>query len=498
MASRKLELDAPLINDDLELTAAVLLPDEKLQMEEDRLATASGELYLPLRLQSLPLKIVLSFLLLPFIGFSWVGFGLSERLSQRVVGHNPNDWLVIVFIGFFHQLSLMGLIYTIYDPSCMRNKLPTDYYGTTIFYPLSILYLFAISLTYHVKKGSSRLMATNKKLERMEVSRVSVSTTKANAMQLLEEFRKETAVATWILIPFCSALAVIILIVIRLCIDRNGCYNYYDEVDQANATTWTRFDLPSANCSGNLFRPAPRSGDISFNIMNVFWWLLSAATTLCCVYSVVLFYQQVRQIEEFTYIKKYSKKRRLWGDVNDFSKDVAVWANVWQELLQGLNNRPISRAFISTNAIVSFLLVVGSSCYIVFQTVLKDLGIGELTTAFSALLAFNFVTLVLFVVVAVRMQRSIEFQVKSVSAAQNDLQREIDENKVNMGREEMLQKMSNCRVLSALDVYLTVFDNTPKIVGTISLESMRWIILLGGLTAMNIFFFALYVSKCTN
>ena len=498
--SQNMSLDHPLMDPDGESLAPtgtmVMLDDDNVKAVEAYHAVNTSQLFWPLEWPvPLPIQIIFGMPFVPFIGLCWCRYAIKERLARRVVGHNPWDWLVIACIGLFHQCAVLGLITAIVRQHHVQCYFPTDFYGAVIFYPTSIVYLYTISLTFRFKQGSRRVTQTNEKLAKWEVT-----STKANAITLLEQFRISTSVPIYLLIPFSIALSTILLLIIRVCIGDSclvkvGPTQYEDN--------WSRFTLPlNATCEPDMMISVAPPGtplryqDLAFNLMNVFWVLLISATCMCASYSVILYYQQVRQIEEFTYIQKYSKKRPFLKDLNDFSKDVAVWANVWQDLLEGINNRPVVRAFISNNFGVAFILWTGSAFYLVFQTALNQSEVGELTTACAALLGFNTIVLGVFIAVTISLQRVIEYQVRSISAAQNDLQRQIDEQKMSMDREKLLQMMSNCRVLAALDVYLSVDDNRPKIVESVSLESMRWIAVIGGLLAMNIFFFSLYVSKC--
>ena len=213
----------------------------------------------------------------------------------------------------------------------------------------------------------------------------------------------------------------------------------------------------------------------------------------------MIHYQQMREVEEFTLIHKQKnhKHAKILKDLNE-PKHLAMWASVWELLVQDVKYKPATRALAGTTFAFCVIGEVFSWGYIAIRNVYtKQDKSAEFTSSCVVIIIFGFFIILGFIKNAMRMDRAVCEHEKRIARVQNDVQAQIDTSRDNdPGAIPVL--MSKVRVLQSLDIYLRVTDSKPKLMGA-SLETLRWSVIIGALLLVNCFFIALIRDKtiCT-
>lgn len=492
------DLEEPLAGEERP-TSMIFVPQDTRRFQ----AAMSGEqntgMFLPLSIPMpsslifLPLRIILCVLALPFIGSFLAVFALREKLGGRLIGNNESDWRLLLFAGIGHQIALAPVVYVLTFPppdgfpavsgdgpdgSLHNTPLAVDYYGSLVWYMFVTLYLLFISAVFHQSKADGTAALSLRRLREAK-SRV-------NALQLLERLRRSTRSPSDLVIVLAASLGIVETVLFRLCLHDSFCPRGSNGQNIDDLSYFTAYGKSPV-----------------FWIMTASWFVTLTVVNTLSMYGLMLYFQQLREVEEFTYLHKHansSKERNgigrpLLQDLNDFSKDVAVWTHVYHELMLSIKNRAIVKAFFVPTTVMIVFTFAGSVFYLAVEQIYNS-GHRERSTMVSVVGAtYSVFVCGAYIWLTVRLQRAINFHSASIGAALNDLQRQMSEQRHELDRSQLLQMESSVRVLQSLGVYLGVADNNPKLLG-LSLDSFRWAVILTGLLSMNMFFFWLYERNC--
>ncbi|CUG78767.1 transmembrane protein, putative [Bodo saltans] len=211
------------------------------------------------------------------------------------------------------------------------------------------------------------------------------------------------------------------------------------------------------------------------------------------------------------------KKKQMEIAKDLFSpKHLSLWISVWKELLRDLRERPTMQAMTLTTVISCILCGTTTIIYVLFDNIYEGSAVAEFTPGCIAVFVFCCTAFGGFLFITVRLQYVVDYQVKGISETQTNVQRQLEAEMQHVGQQmeserkyassmhvgvreadalrfKMLRAKVN--VLQALDTVLRTSESKPKLLG-MSLETIRWGIIIVGLVVMNVAFFVLYRSKC--
>jgi hypothetical protein len=234
--------------------------------------------------------------------------------------------------------------------------------------------------------------------------------------------------------------------------------------------------------------------DIYYLLATFFWLAVWSTLIISCLYGVCVSFQELRQLEEFTYIDS-TKSRMLSNLVADLlqPRNLHAWVNIFHRMIESQRGQALSQAVVGPTAFCVILTALGAATYVVMDNVANEQDVAEFTAGCIFAAIFAFACAVCFILITVRMQKLAEFQSMVISKVQSDVQHQFDEGTGLGGkRKGMIAKI---RALQALGLYIRLAESKPKIIG-MSLETVRWVTVFVGLFFLNAGFFILYVKNC--
>jgi hypothetical protein len=239
--------------------------------------------------------------------------------------------------------------------------------------------------------------------------------------------------------------------------------------------------------------------DVYYRLATVFWLAIWSVLVISCCYGVCISFQELRQLEEFTYIDS-TKSRMLSKLVADLlqPRKLHAWVNIFHRVLEAQKGQALSQAVMGPTAFCVIFTTIGAATYVVMDNVANDQDVAEFTSGCIFAAIFAFCCSACFIVITVRMQKLVEFQALVISKVQSDVQHQVDEyegltNGISSGGAKAT--MAKIRALQALGLYIRLAESKPKIMG-MSLETVRWATIFLGLFFLNAGFFILYVKNC--
>ena len=240
--------------------------------------------------------------------------------------------------------------------------------------------------------------------------------------------------------------------------------------------------------------------DAYYRLATVFWFFQWSSLVISCLYAVCISYQELRQLEEFTYIDE-NKSRMLGKIVADLlrPRKLHAWVNIFHRVVEDQKLQALSQAVMGPTAFCVIFTAITAATYVVMDNVANDKDVAEFTSGCIFAAIFSFVCAVGFIVITVRMQKLVEYQALVVSKVQSDVQHQVDENDtlqgVTLSTGGSKATTAKIRALQALGLYIRLAESKPKIMG-MSLETVRWSTIVLGMFFLNAGFFILYVKRC--
>lgn len=282
-----------------------------------------------------------------------------------------------------------------------------------------------------------------------------------------------------------------------------------------------------------------------YAMTSIFWVCLFTVFNVCVIYAVTVYYQQLLQLRKFRYANggrpsssasqqaghheeahhrsngngqqspttaqvavggfaansRPSLQMRLdqaLKPLEDLSspESISIWTFTWQQFILDIKRKPLTVATTTSTFLALAVTILGCTCYIAILNLnAKGSAVAEFTTPLAAVMAFAGFCMGVFVYVTVQVSNAVELHTKTIAQLQNDTQVRVnDEGEAYAGRQRQLL-LAKVRVLQSLDVYLRHSDSRPKLVG-MSVESLRWTVIVIGLIVLNACFFGLYYSWC--
>lgn len=513
--------------------------------------------------------------LLPFIGGVFFLVGLLER-NRRVLTTNASDWFVLCFVGFCVQMTVVMPIVNLAIPNAHYNLVVeldsnADYIGPFIVFPSMCFYFLSIALAYNfffarkrireLERPGDVILALTSAVRKQQMLR-SMGTDAPpaaayNSSDVMEDLhliklqiQDETRLPSWICAPVGLSIGFVQMLSLRVCAwtGRTAC------------TTRLSFELEDYHT-------------VYYNMATLYWWLTFTSITTMICFGLLSYYQQLAQIEQFTYMNEddnakkgrngtrmssataerdnsynvyrtglgtaqrsaaasptssprsdaaggaygipvspcnnnnNNNRRRYVAKTKDlFSpKNLSLWITVWQELLSDLRDRPPMQAVILVSVTSALICGISTSTYVIFDNLYEGSAVAEFTSGCISVLIFCVFALGGFIFITVRLEYVVEYQIKGISETQTQVQRQLDteyrqteSTNPNSISAETRQKMLRAKVnvLQGLDTVLRTSESKPKLVG-LSLETIRWAVIVLGLFVMNTAFFVLYRTKCS-
>lgn len=526
---------------------------------------------------------LVAFLLTPFVGTIYIGIGLQER-KRRLVTMNPSDWKVLCWIGFCAQASLFAPLTNLISADARNvlvDKLHTeaDFLGPFVVFGAMSLYLTSTVIGYIAYSTKQRIASYERPRDAVVyMARKQQPASARRRGDLLEsieriklQIQEDTTLPTWVVIIISCCVGFCQMLTLRVC--------RWSELSNIDPTI----------CDADIWTfTAPGFGSVYYHIASSFWLLTFTALTATIFLALMLYYQQLRHIERFTYFTKgrraaaqgggvraadaggawspesptSARRDRTSGDAfgsgnfsdsyygtsptgspitsplgspsnrkgasmrlkkkqlevaNDlFSpKNLSLWVSVWKELLRDLRERPSMQAM-TLSTVISCIMCGGTTItYVLFDNIYEGSAVAEFTGGCISVFIFCCSALGGFLFITVRLQYVVDYQVKGISETQTNVQRQLDAEMRQVGEQMEFQKMdlsgrgaigetdalrfkmlrAKVNVLQALDTVLRTSESKPKLLG-MSLETIRWSIIMIGLAVMNVAFFVLYRTKC--
>lgn len=522
--------------------------------------------------------------LLPFVGTVYIGVALRERHRRRILS-NPSDWMVLLWIGVCAQLSIFAPLLNAVSSDASRvlsEELHTtaDYLGPFIVFPATSLYLAATAIAFLAFTAKQRIQVYERPKDFLALSPPTLScrssrlfpsgrsslaippdapahaskasrVTRRRHRELLEniqlikyQIQEDTVLPTWIVIFMSLAVGFVEMLSLRVCA----------------WSGWTDFGPPGATCGSHVLTfQVPGFNTLYYHVATSFWLVTFSALSGLIFLALATYYQQLRQIERFTYISKgghsqasasgaggggaapssptsgmgahtqtpdaaavrLAKKLDRTKDL--FSpKNLSIWISVWKELLRDLRSRPVMQAVSLTSVISCIVSGVVTVTYVIFDNLFQGSAVAEFTSGCISVFIVCCMALGGFLYITVRLQYVVDFQIASISQTQTYVQRQLEveisrhhervdagsgaargnrfegENRGTTLDEDARHKMLKAKVnvLQALDTVLRTSESKPKLLG-LSLETIRWSVIIIGLIVMNVAFFVLYRTRCS-
>jgi hypothetical protein len=277
-----------------------------------------------------------------------------------------------------------------------------------------------------------------------------------------------------------------------------------------------------------------------YAMTSIFWVCLFSVFNICVIYAVTVYYQQLLQLREFRYANGGRQTSTAavpgldqgWGrqgasspttssvpvggsggalrpsiqqrldqalkPLEDLSspESISIWTFTWQQFILDIKRKPLTVATTTSTFLALVATILGCTFYIaIFNLQAKGSEVAEFTTPLAAVMAFAAFCMGVFVYVTVQVSNAVDVHTKTIAQLQNDTQVRVnDEGDSYAGKQKQLL-LAKVRVLQSLDIYLRHSDSRPKLVG-MSVESLRWTVIIIGLVILNACFFGLYYSWC--
>lgn len=585
-------------------------------------------------------------LCLPFIGTIYIGVALRERRRRRVT-LNPSDWMVLLWVGFCAQMSIFTPMLNIIasDASTvLADTLNTnaDYLGPFIVFPACSVYLAATAIAFIAYSAKQRIdhferprdvlamangfgsgvaardpLATFRSAAARATGFPSDGSSKSSTArrpsaqgdrrsrrqqrELLEniqlikmQIQEDTQIPTWPVVLMSVGTGFVEMLTLRVCAWSGwttatvytAATPSPDPVINGTRSPVDHRMIPhEASCGDHVLTfQIPVFNTIYYHSATLYWMLTFSALTGLIYLALASYYQQLKQIERFTYISRgggasnaagrdgagrqggapaggvgrggagggvavpnnvspltaanrksldssaAAKLARKLDKTKDlFSpKNLSIWISVWKELLRDLRTRPSMQAVTLTSVVSCIASAVSTVVYVIFDNLFQGSAVAEFTSGCISVFVFCACTLSGFLYITVRLERVINFQIQSISETQTYVQRQLETEMTEMlnkrlggvaldgddtsgvagylspmqshqsiadnTRFRMLRAKVN--VLQALDTVLRTSESKPKLLG-LSLETIRWTVIITGLMVMNAAFFVLYRTRCS-
>ena len=500
-------------------------------------------------------KVALFIVLIPATGFIMIITALSMRAAKRFF-ISRDDWKVLLIVGVLFQIAVVCPINNFFSETKVilvdHLQLYGDYYAPTGFYVLISAYFLAMIVCYFhfdsqkskpTSVAPSRASAQSASSRRFvvdpdappggkgpdaahlfthrafaeEVAANHISQTLEQAMAIKTSLQHNVIFGDgyslgsfWVLLFFSGVcLPVFQTLVLRIC------------QLSADATSCTHF----------FVFMMPKYQVLPLELVTLFWYIIYLTVNTSIMMAMLLYYQQLKVMEQFTYFSNDEGAKlgeaapSSWAVDDDFAMsrstmnhfpqsapsgstqhirkladlmgddNVTVWAEVWHSLVMDMKEKPVSRAMMYPSLVGMVMFTVVSVSYVAIDNLFAQRRMAELTAGLLSQSAIFFCVLLSFVARTVQMTRAMDFHTKRIALAQNDLQNKIEGEKNEISPGELKLLRSKVRVLQSLDLYLRFSDSRPKL-GGLSLESLRWVMIVLGLVFLNAFFFGLYYTHC--
>jgi hypothetical protein len=400
----------------------------------------------PQRLQFVPPRFR-CLLVAPIIGalYAAAAWDLRQRRGWRF---NERDWVPIFVSGVALQLSIFGPLYCLARPQ-LRDHNPADWYGIVLTTPCAWLYFagMAHSFMRRARRGEAR------GFHRRALPAVLAD---------LQQIRHRALVRSELIVAAAVAIA---------------------------------------GVEGFLLRVLARHLEFHVNGA-VFWWVSTSywfmqliSTHTMTYLGLVLLYQHVAMVKTFCG-DEWARTRALARIYEQGI--VAQWTGVWQGLVHEMQHAPLARAA----GVGGAALMLAQSAACLWYLAVIRLYPGEsapgrdLQAAAVLGFAHSFILAGLYVFQTVRLLRHIEEQQRAMGETQNRLQCAVDgfdAGERPEGELELLQ--GRARLVGGLARLLAVADTQPRLMN-MSLDSLRWTAINGGLVCINLFFLQLFIQFC--
>jgi hypothetical protein len=512
----------------------------------------------------------------PFVGTLLIGVGLQER-KHRIVTMNPSDWQVLCWIGFCAQASLFAPLTNLISTDAREvlvNQLhaEADFLGPFIVFGATSVYFAATVVGYIAYSTKQRISSYERPRDAVIHSARKQQRNKGN--DLLEsieriklQIQEDTTLPTWIVLFLSTATGFAQMISLRVCrwseLSNNdpGICNqdiltmtapgfnniyyhiatsfwlltftaltgtiylalmwYYQQLQHIEKFTYftkggNRASKGKSGASPNspTSSSAHAAGSASYFGGDGGYGSVSPGGSPA-LSPRGSFSSPNSTVASPTSSRIKAKQMEIAKDL--FSpKHLSLWISVWKELLRDLRERPTMQAMTLTTVISCILCGSTTIIYVLFDNIYEGSAVAEFTAGCIAVFVFCCSALGGFLIITVRLQYVVDYQVRGISETQTNVQRQLEADMHHVGKQmeserkystsmnvgmreadalrfKMLRAKVN--VLQALDTVLRTSESKPKLLG-MSLETIRWGIIIVGLVVMNVAFFVLYRTKC--
>lgn len=402
--------------------------------------------------------------LIPIVGGLYV-YGARQLRRYPDITPDESDWQSMALIGVFMQLSVIGPIYCVAQPSYLDWKYPpvADWYGSILFYCICALWMERIAVTFYHKAQRRR-----GELKRMQRAAFCGSRTARTRYEQVEgdirSLRQQARISSTWLILCLAVLSGVEVALIRI-------------------------------AGRPLDADTPRQYEF-YIVMTGFWFLIFlAVNTLVGIGLLVIVYQ-------WRLIRLFAKQKRAEDltDIRD-SQLVARFCGVWQGIiLREVQASPAARSLSVHGSMFSLLATLVTAWYLAFRFLYPKTtkNVEDFHAAALLVLAYEFMATVMYILVTVWMQRSIESQHRTVATMHHQLHCAIDAARAgDIARDEddLVLLAGKSRVVYSLDRLLTTADPRARLWNA-SLDSLRWTGVNFGLLFVNAFILQIFYAKC--
>lgn len=446
------------------------------------------ESFAPTRGDSKPLfaaKVAAVALLFPCIGTFLAYFAFIHRNDPTFL-LNRGDWRVMYVVGVALQLAVACPLALLIDNDEARSSLlslPThgDYYGPLVMYPLVCLFFVVLTMVYYGLRISGAFAARERLIEDEQKH---LRMNKTNFMiNLKAELREKTEVRSELLVIVSTAIALAQVLFMRSCLLINSTTEGFCDSGQSM-----------------LFSSVRYRNSVYVWIATVFWFLLFFVVDLIVLLAVLAYYQELRQVELFTMTTRgndggFSQQHSaIMRDLYD-PRNLAAWAALWEMLVKEVKHNPVTESLRSTTFLANVISFLASLLYIGITNVNSERGVAEFTNGCISVAAISLFGWVSFIYITAKLQNAIQSHETTISKVANDCQ--CAQMMSRHDSVEAKQLRSKVLVLQTLDLYNRAAARYPKLLG-LSLETLRWSIIIFGLATLDFFFLFLFVVDCPN
>jgi hypothetical protein len=381
----------------------------------------------------------------PVIGLLYMMAGIDLR---RRSGWSPNrgDWLLVAVTGFVFQCAMACPIWCLANPG-IRFEHPANWWGSIVLWYVASLWMTIMArafIKYRRRKAGDRPPPPHVR-------------------------RDIAAIDEKVRVPTEGFLFVALVIAIAETFTLRETSHVWDyHTREAILTFWY--------------------------VSTVFWAAWLYVTHVLTYLGLTVLYQQSRMLLEFA--AEQARRTRAITHIYD-PHAVTQWTGIWQGIVREVQHGPVGKSVAVGG---SFLTLWQSIVCIWYLAVIRlyraDTTDRDLRSASWIGLFHSLTIFTMYVIVTVRMQRSIEAQHRDIAHVQHTVQQAIDAFSADE-RDPQDLELLECKVivLQGLDNLLSVADPNPKFL-EMSLDSARWTALNVGLIFVNLFFLQMFIQFC--